>query len=375
MADVAPRNTFVAVGFDRVVDLLLVEAIPVCFVHPLSGRHFLRLVVVRRARIWRDDGNVEVRWTGFEQPRTRIRNCYRGLARMPNRHQSFYFEPCRMRESDTARVVLAGGFFIDVPEYPGRPGLEAYQYLPEPGAVHRLGFLLCKELRFDEAAQAELDAEPALQCRNRLHQLDHSFGDVELIVVEHKAGVPVCAVHLLDFLHDTRGCAGADVAQHRAKPARAKPALERTPKLRDKRCRRDAVYRVAVARQVYKMPCRKGRGIQSGVVEEEVFAWRLASVRINQPWRAVLRGKEYSLLPVAGDDGVKVWQQAVKRAMRPADSALLLFVVERRHGKRGVRAAEDCTRIAARLSDSVRNFDCRRQLRSRRGDAEYARRS
>src|SRR3989344_827939 len=261
MADVAPRNTFVAVGFDRVVDLLLVEAIPVCFVHPLSGRHFLRLVVVRRARIWRDDGNVEVRWTGFEQPHTRIRDCYRGLARMPDRHQSFYFEPCRMLESDTTRVVLAGSFFIDVREYPGRPGLEAHQYLPESGAVHRLGLALCKELRFDEAAQTELDTEVALERCDSLHQLDHRLGDVELIVVEHKAGVPVRTVHLLDFLHDAFGRARADVAQHRAKPARAKPALERTAQLRDKRRRRDAVDRVAVARQVDQVPCRISRGV------------------------------------------------------------------------------------------------------------------
>src|SRR5205085_5892993 len=109
--------------------------------------------------------------------------------------------------------------------------LEATEEPAETCAMHRCRLFLGEQLRFHEAAQPELGAEPRLQIGQSVHQLDEAFADVELVVIEHETGVAMLAMQVLDLKQDRLHRAVADLAQALAVAPAAETTAERATQL------------------------------------------------------------------------------------------------------------------------------------------------
>ena len=184
---------------------------------------------------------------------------------------------------------------------------------------------LREQLGLDEAAQPEIGAEPRLQIGQAVHQLDEAFADVELVVIEHEAGVAVLDVQVLDLLQDRGGVAVADLPQALAVAAAAEAAAERTAELRDQARRAMAFDAVAVGLQVDQM-ARRHRAFGEHLVGQEQAA--LGIVAVDHLRRVVLERLEDRKLAVAAAQHVERRFELRRRAMAAAigDAALALPV-------------------------------------------------
>ena len=151
-------------------------------------------IIIWRSGISRDDGAVEIVDAHLDEPVPHIQRRPRGFPGMADRHQRLDLEAVPLRDPHRARVVFQRGALLNVLQNSRIGGLEAAQQPAKTCAVHCRRLRVGEQLRLHEAAQPEFHGKARLQVSDRIHQLQHRFADVELIVIKHEAGVAVGAM-------------------------------------------------------------------------------------------------------------------------------------------------------------------------------------